>query len=115
MAEIPSSRAGPAGRVRRPRGGAAWREFVDLYAPLVYGYARRQGLQDADAADLAQDVLGAVAGAVGRLEYDARRGAFRNWLFTGVRRKLANWRGAQGRPPRGSGDSAAPPPPQEGP
>ena len=34
----------------------------------------------------------AVAGAVGRLDYDPRRGAFRNWLFTVVRRKLSNWR-----------------------
>ena len=29
---------------------------------------------------------------VGRLDYDPRRGAFRNWLFTIVRRKLSNWR-----------------------
>jgi RNA polymerase sigma-70 factor (ECF subfamily) len=72
----------------------------------VYGYARKQGLQDADAADLTQDVLAAVAGGVGRLEYDPARGAFRNWLFTVVRRKLLNWRAAQGSRPRGSGDTA---------
>jgi RNA polymerase sigma factor (sigma-70 family) len=72
----------------------------------VYGYARKQGLQDADAADLAQEVLGAVAGAVGGLEYDPQCGAFRNWLFTIVRRKLYNWRAAQGNRTRGSGDSA---------
>src|SRR5438132_1655098 len=95
MAEIPSTRASLLVRLRDPRDGAAWREFVDLYGPLVYGYARKQGLQDADAADLTQDVLGAVAGGVGRLEYDPQRGAFRNWLFTVVRRKLSNWRRAR--------------------
>jgi RNA polymerase sigma-70 factor (ECF subfamily) len=79
---------------------------VDLYAPLVYGYARKQGLQDADAADLSQDVLRAVAGAVGGLEYDPSRGLFRNWLFTVVRRKLLNWRKAQEHRPRGGGDPA---------
>jgi RNA polymerase sigma-70 factor (ECF subfamily) len=79
-------------RLRDPRDGPAWGEFVDLYGPLVYGYLRKQGLQDADAADLSQETLVAVAGAVGRLEYDPGRGAFRNWLFTVVRRKLANWR-----------------------
>src|SRR5262249_47419710 len=64
-----------------------------------------QGLQDADAADLSQDVLGAVAGAVSRLEYDPAKGAFRNWLFTVVRRKLSNWRAARGNRTRGTGGS----------
>jgi hypothetical protein len=50
-------------------------------------------------------VLAAVAGAIGRLEYDPARGAFRNWLFTVVRRKLINWRAAQGIRPQGSGDT----------
>jgi len=106
MADFPPTRASLLLRLRDPRDEAAWTQFVDLYAPLVYGYARKQGLQDADAADLSQDVLSAVAGAVGRLEYDPRRGAFRNWLFTVVRRKLSNWRAAQGNRIRGSGDSA---------
>ena len=106
MAEIPSTRASLLVRLRDPRDGAAWREFVDLYGPLVYGYARKQGLQDADAADLTQDVLGAVAGAVGRLEYDPQRGASRNWLFTVVRRKLSNWRKARKNRLQGSGDTA---------
>ncbi|HKI37761.1 MAG TPA: sigma-70 family RNA polymerase sigma factor [Gemmataceae bacterium] len=106
MAEIPPTRASLLLRLRDAQDGDAWREFVDLYAPLVYGYARKQGLQDADAADLCQDVLSAVAGAVGRLEYDPRRGAFRNWLFTVVRNRLSNWQAARGRRVQGSGDSA---------
>jgi RNA polymerase sigma-70 factor (ECF subfamily) len=92
--------------MRDPRDGSAWSQFVDLYAPLVFGYARKQGLQDADAADLAQDVLLAVAGAIGRLEYDPARGAFRNWLFTIVRRKLAKWRAVQADGAYASGDAA---------
>jgi RNA polymerase sigma-70 factor (ECF subfamily) len=79
---------------------------VDLYAPVVHGYLHKRGLQDADAADLCQDVLAAVVGAVGRLEYDPARGAFRNWLFTVVRRKLANWRAARGKRAQGTGDAA---------
>jgi RNA polymerase sigma-70 factor (ECF subfamily) len=92
-------------RLRDARDQEAWRQFVDLYAPLVYAYARKQGLQDADAADLSQNVLVAVAGAVGRLEYDPSRGAFRNWLFTVVRRKLSNWRRAQRSRRAGLGDA----------
>src|ERR1700719_4533420 len=95
MAEIPPTRASLLVRLRDPRDEAAWAEFVDLYAPLIYGYARKQGLQDADAVDLSQEVVSAVAAAVGRLEYDPGRGTFRRWLFTIVRRKLSKWRRAQ--------------------
>jgi RNA polymerase sigma factor (sigma-70 family) len=106
MAEFPPTRASLLLRLRDPHDEGAWAEFVQLYGPLVYGYARKQGLQDADAADLTQDVLGAVAGAIDRLEYDPARGAFRNWLFTVVRRKLATWQAAQRNRARGSGDPA---------
>jgi RNA polymerase sigma factor (sigma-70 family) len=106
MAEIPPTRASLLVRLRDPHDHAAWRQFVDLYAPLVYGYACKQGLQDADAADLCQDVLGVVAQAVGRLEYDPAKGAFRNWLFTLVRRKLSNWRRARRNRPDGRAGAA---------
>jgi RNA polymerase sigma-70 factor (ECF subfamily) len=106
MAEIPATCASLLVRLRDPRDEAAWRDFVDRYASLVYGYARKQGLQDADAADLTQEVLGAVASGIGRLEYDPARGAFRNWLFTIVRRRLADWWAARGQQVQGSGDSA---------
>ena len=106
MADFPATRASLLVRLRDPHDANAWGQFVGLYAPLVYGYARRQGLQDADAADLTQEVLGAVANGVGRLDYDPARGAFRNWLFTVVRRKLANRRAAAEHRARGSGDTA---------
>src|SRR5690242_21948103 len=105
MAEIPPTRASLLVRLRDPNDRAAWKEFVDLYLPVIYGYARKQGLQDADAVDLAQDVLTAVAGAIGRLEYDPNRGTFRRWLFTVVRRKLSYWRRAQRHRPHGTGDT----------
>jgi RNA polymerase sigma factor (sigma-70 family) len=105
MAEIPATRPSLLVRLRDRHDEAAWNQFVDLYAPVVYGYARKQGLQDADAADLSQDVFRAIAGAIDRLDYDPSKGAFRNWLFTIVRRKLLNWRAAHGNRPQGSGDT----------
>src|SRR3954447_10867278 len=104
MADIPDTRASLLLRLRDPRDETAWAEFVDLYAPLVYAYARKQGLQDADAADLSQDVLLSFAGAVSRLEYDPARGLFRNYLFTVVRHKLSDWRSAGKNRTPGSGD-----------
>ncbi len=105
MAEFPLTRASLLLRLRNPRDEAAWSQFVELYAPWSMATRRKQGLQDADAADLSQEVLGAIAGAVGQLEYDPKRGAFRNWLFTIVRRKVSNWRAVQKHRARGSGDS----------
>jgi RNA polymerase sigma-70 factor (ECF subfamily) len=102
MPDIPATRASLLVRLRDPRDGSAWTQFVALYAPLVYGYARKQGLQDADAADLTQEVLRAVAGAIVHLEYDPRRGSFRNWLFTIVRHKLVSWRRACAARPDGT-------------
>jgi RNA polymerase sigma-70 factor (ECF subfamily) len=91
MANVPDTRASLLVRIRDAHDGEAWTQFVDLYAPLVYGFARKRGLQDADAADLTQEVLRAVAGAARRLEYDPQRGSFRGWLFTVVRNKLRNF------------------------
>ncbi len=106
MGDAPLTRPSLLVRLRDPRDGVAWGEFVDVYAPLVYGYLRRHGLQDADAADLTQDVLRAVANSVGRLDYDPRRGSFRAWLFTIVRNKLRNFRSSRQRREDGSGDTA---------
>jgi hypothetical protein len=37
-------------RLRDARDDAAWSQFVEVDAPQVYGYARKHGLQNADAA-----------------------------------------------------------------
>ena len=79
-------------RIRQPADADAWRQFVELYAPLVYGFLRKQGLQDADAADVAQDVLRTVSQRIGELEYDRSRGSFRGWLFSIVNSRLMDFR-----------------------
>ena len=94
-------------RLRDQRDERAWAGFVELYAPLVYGFARRKGLQDADAADLTQDVLRKVAGAMADFQYDPARGTFRSWLFTVTRNALRNWHGRRDRNAVGTGDTAA--------
>jgi RNA polymerase sigma-70 factor (ECF subfamily) len=85
----------------------AWNGFVEAYGPLIYGYARKQGLQDADAADLMQETLRVVASAVKKLDYDPQRGAFRGWLFTVVRNQLLRFWSRQDRPGRGAGGTTA--------
>jgi RNA polymerase sigma-70 factor (ECF subfamily) len=105
MQESPATRASLLVRLRDTSDGEAWQEFVHLYAPVIYGFARKRGLQDADAADLMQEVLRSVSAAVPRLEYDPVRGTFRGWLFTVTRNKVLNFLDSSGRRVRGSGDS----------
>jgi RNA polymerase sigma-70 factor (ECF subfamily) len=106
MGDSPATRASLLVRLRDPRDGGAWSEFVDVYAPLVYRFCCKQGLQDADAADLTQDTLRSVAGAIGRLDYDPARGSFRGWLFTIVRNRLRDFLQKRGRQDHGTGDTA---------
>jgi RNA polymerase sigma-70 factor (ECF subfamily) len=108
MLDAPPTRASLLVRIRDGRDQEAWRQFVQVYAPVVYGFARKRGLQDADAADVMQDVLRSVAGAAPRLSYDRARGSFRGWLYTVARNKIFNFLEAgRHRLGRGSGDSGA--------
>jgi RNA polymerase sigma-70 factor (ECF subfamily) len=105
MDQSPATRASLLVRIRDGNDTDAWRQFVQLYAELIYGFARKRGLQDADAADLMQDVLRAVASAARNLEYDPARGSFRSWLYTVTRNKLYNFLNGQRRQVRATGDS----------
>jgi RNA polymerase sigma factor (sigma-70 family) len=75
-------------RVRDAGDAGAWATFVDIYAPVVYGFGRRRGLQDADAADLTQEVMGEVVRSIRDFEYQPQRGRFRDWLLLIARRRL---------------------------
>jgi RNA polymerase sigma factor (sigma-70 family) len=97
MTDTPTTQASLLVRLGDAADAPAWGQFVELYAPPVYACARRHGLQDADAADVTQDVLRAVHGAFRRGGYDANRGRFRPWLFTVVRNKLRDFLSARGR------------------
>jgi RNA polymerase sigma factor (sigma-70 family) len=89
-------------RIRDRNDEESWRTFVMIYAPLVYRYCSRRGLQDADAADLTQDVLERVARAIRSFEYQPAQGLFRNWLLTITRRQLAEFHQKVARRPEQS-------------
>lgn len=84
-------------RLRDMSNQNAWEDFVRLYTPLIYGYLRQRGLQEADAADVAQEVLKSVAGAIERFTYNPEQGKFRSWLLTITRNKLNNYFARQQR------------------
>jgi RNA polymerase sigma-70 factor (ECF subfamily) len=90
-------------RVRDPGDQLAWQAFVAIYTPLIYGFCRRRDLQDADAADVAQEVMRAVARRMAEFEYQPDKGTFRSWLFTVTRSKLNNFLERLRRQPQGTG------------
>lgn len=92
-------------RIRDARDIEAWSSFADIYSPLVRRFALRNGLQEADADDLAQEVMAAVAKAIGTWQYDPAAGRFRSWLFTIARNKLNDGLARGRRQPTGSGDT----------
>ncbi len=107
MAEAPLTRITLLNRIRDSEDGDAWSEFAQLYGPVIYGFARKRGLQDADAADLVQDVLRSVARNAEKLNYDPKRGTFRGWLYTVTRNKIYNHLSANKNRAKPSGDSGA--------
>lgn len=93
-------------RVRDSLDHDSWSEFLDLYMPLVYSYCLNSGLQEADAADVAQDTLLLVVKALPTFRYDSERGSFRGWLLT-ILRNVIRRRCQQAKNQSiGSGDSA---------
>lgn len=62
----------------------AWRELVARYAGLIFAVARRQGLSNVDAEDIAQSVLAQLAANLGAIRDPA---ALPGWLATTARRE----------------------------
>lgn len=83
-----------------------WDEFARRYAPMIARWCRRWGLQDADADDVAQDVLARVASRLSRFEYDPSR-SFRAYIKTVAHFAWRDLLEDRRRPGAGgSGDSA---------
>lgn len=100
MSRPPETRASLLIRIRDPEDQEAWHDFVQIYRPVIYRMGRRQGLQDADAEDLSQQVLMKIGQAIERWEPDRRRGLFRTWLYKVAHNAILNalTRGPKDRP-----------------
>ena len=85
-------------RLRQPFQPEAWARFVQLYAPLVYAWGRRVGLQDPDAADLVQEVLLTLVQVLPTFSYDQHK-SFRRWLRTVTLNKWRDRRKQRGAQP----------------
>lgn len=92
-------------RLSDANDAAAWEAFAAIYEPMLLRLARRWGLQDADARDLIQDVLAAVARSIERYEPQQQSGSFRGWLAQIARHKFADMLAGRKRQAVGSGQT----------
>lgn len=90
VTEFPETRDSLLVQVRSPANREAWDQFAAIYRPVIYRLARQRGLQDADAQDLAQQVLMAVASAIGTWEKSNEGVRFRHWLRRVARNAIVN-------------------------
>ena len=66
----------------------SWKEFFDTYWKLLYSVALKSGLSDAEAQDVVQDTIVAVAKKMPEFHYDPALGSFKSWLLTITRRRI---------------------------
>lgn len=88
MNRFPDTRQSLILRVKGAGDEAAWVEFSALYHPIIIRMAKARGMQEADAQDLAQQVLLSVHSAIGRWEPKTPDSRFRNWLSKIIRNAI---------------------------
>lgn len=91
----------------RARDEEAWRQIVHLYGPLVHRWCKRSGLDDNDLADVFQESFRAVSRNLHSFSPNKSVGAFRSWLRTIVRTKIADYYRRRAQQASGQGGTAA--------
>lgn len=82
MAEFPETNLSLIDRLQDAANEDGWREFLQIYQPVVYRMARHRGLQDADALDVTQQVFTSISRAIDRWKPEEDGPPFRAWLTT---------------------------------
>lgn len=68
----------------------SWREFFSAYWQLIYSFGLKSGLNDAEAQEVVQETLIAVAREMKGFKYDPARGSFKSWLLLITKRRIAD-------------------------
>lgn len=74
-------------RVKDLDDSASWTEFFQTYERVVRGLARKRGLSEQEAEDVAQEVFRRLAKTIHQFERGPHPGSFRSWLG-----RLTRWR-----------------------
>ncbi len=75
-------------RIRDPRDAQAWREFDEIYRPMLLRFARARKLDAHESEDVVQYCMSAIHEHIERFEYDPSKGRFKGWLRTIVNNRV---------------------------
>jgi len=75
-------------RLKHWSDNQSWEEFFNTYAKMIYHFAVKAGLNDADAQDVVQETVLKVAKKIPDFKYDRAIGSFKGWLLKIARRKV---------------------------
>ena len=68
----------------------AWDRLVQVYGPMIYGWARKRGASAEDASDVMQDVFQTLTTKLGEFEKRSEASSFRAWLYTVTRNRVVD-------------------------
>jgi RNA polymerase sigma factor (sigma-70 family) len=109
--EFLPTRASLITRLKNWDDQASWTRFFDTYGKLIYSVARKAGLADADAQDVVQETILAVAKQMPGFKYDPAVGSFKGWLNRVTRCRIIDLlrkrKPASNSPPLPEGGTAA--------
>lgn len=78
---------------------ADWKEFFDTYQRSIHGLAVKCGLTHAEAEEVVQNTMVAVARKMPEFDYNRAIGSFKGWLFTITRRAVGKQLAKRARHP----------------
>ncbi len=95
----PATRPSLLARLHQPGGDTRWeqdwREFHDLYQPLLLRFARREGLDEEQAKDVVQEIFVGISKSLPEFNYDPARCRFKTWLYRVAKNKVVGHRRRQ--------------------
>jgi RNA polymerase sigma factor, sigma-70 family len=74
-------------RVKNPDDQKSWQEFAEVYSKLIFGFALKAGLNEAEAQEVVQETLISAAKNLPGFQYDPKVCSFKTYLLN-----LSNWR-----------------------
>ena len=88
--ELIPTRATLIQRLKNWQDQSSWQDFFDTYWKLIYGVAIKGGLTPAEAEDVVQETMIAVARHMPSFKYDPAIGSFKTWLLNMTRWRITD-------------------------
>lgn len=88
--ELIPTRATLIQRLKNWQDQTSWQDFFDTYWKLIYGTAIKSGLTGAEAEDVVQETMIAVARHMPSFKYNPAIGSFKTWLLNMTRWRITD-------------------------